>query len=106
VIYIEDLYFQVFSSWGNIWSFDDDGRWQVPFADAARNGEHVLGDVGFDLRIGNFFQEIETNVGTTLRAVYRVVPFSRCPDTQPDPECLDVAGERGFLFYAIVGGGF
>ena len=106
VVFIEDVYFQVFSSWGNIWSFDDDGRWQVPFADTARNGEHVLGDVGFDLRIGNFFQEIETNVGTTLRAVYRVVPFSRCPDTQPDPECLDVAGERGFLFYAIVGGGF
>jgi len=106
VLYVEDIYFQVFSSWGNIWSFDADGRWQLPFVDKAANGEHLLGDIGFDLRIGNFFQEIETNVGTTLRAAYRIVPFSRCPDAQPDPRCLEVAGERGFLFYAIVGGGF
>jgi hypothetical protein len=108
VAYIDDLYFQVFTSWGNIWSFDDDGSWQVPFADPARNGQRLLGDVGIDLRIGNFFQEIETNVGTTLRAVYRIVPFRDCPDSDPDadPHCLDIAGERGFMFYAIVGGGF
>jgi hypothetical protein len=107
-LYVEDLYFQVFTSWGNIWSFDRDGKRQVPFRDRAANGRYVLGDVGVDLRIGNFFQEIETNVGATLRAVYRIVPFRDCPDHDPnaDPHCLDIAGERGFMFYAIIGGGF
>jgi hypothetical protein len=107
-LFIEDIYFQVFTSWGNIWSFDRDGKRQLPFRDRAANGRRVLGDVGIDLRIGNFFQEIETNVGTTLRLVYRIVPFARCPDNDPnaDPHCLDIAGERGLMFYAIVGGGF
>ena len=41
VLYVEDIYFQVFSSWGNIWSFDLDGRWQVPFADKAANGRRM-----------------------------------------------------------------
>jgi len=105
-LYLEDLYFQVFTSWGNIWGFDANGKRQVPFVDAAPNGRRVLGDVGFDLRLGNFFQEVEANVGTTLRVVYRVVPFASCPDRQPQDDCLDVTGSRGFMFYAMMGGGF
>jgi hypothetical protein len=96
----------VFTSWGNIWSFDRDGGRQVPFADEAANGRRLLGDVGFDIRIGNFFQEIETNVGTTLRAVYRVVPFSSCPDRNPQDDCLEITGERGLLLYLMIGAGF
>jgi hypothetical protein len=106
ILYLEDLYAQVFTSWGNIWGFDPDGRRQVPLVDRAENGRRLLGDVGLDLRIGNFFQEAETNVGATLRAVYRLVPFARCPDRDPQPSCLAIDGQRGFMFYAIVGGGF
>lgn len=105
-LYLEDIYFQVFTSWGNIWSFDRDGSRQIPFVDRAANGRRVLGDVGFDLRLGNFFQEAETNVGTTLRVVYRVVPFGSCPDRDPQDDCLEITGSRGLLFYAMVGAGF
>jgi hypothetical protein len=105
-LFVEDIYAQVFSSVGNIWSFDPDGRRQIPLIDPALNGRRVLADVGLDVRIGNFWQEVETNIGTTLRAVYRAVPFTRCPDTPPAPNCLDIDGKPGFMFYAIVGGGF
>jgi hypothetical protein len=106
--FLEDVYFQLFTSWGNIWSFDTDGSRQVPFVDRAANGRHLLGDVGVDLRLGHFLQELETNVGTTLRVVYRLIPFSACPDedVNEDRSCLGPDGERGLLFYAMVGGGF
>ncbi len=107
-IYLHDVYFQLFTSWGNIWSFDRDGRRQRPFLDDASNGRHFLGDVGIDMRLGHFLQEIETNVGTTLRMVYRLVPFSECAsgDVSQDRSCLGIDGERGLMFYFIVGGGF
>ena len=47
------------------------GRIEEVLPDLARFAEDTVlvgHDIGFDLRIGNFFQEIETNVGTTLRA--------------------------------------
>ena len=105
--YLQDVYFQVFSSWGNIWGYTLNGRRQRPFIDAAPNGRQVLGDVGFDLRLGHFLQQVESNVGTTLRMVYRLVPFSRCPGTSSrEASCRGIDGERGFMFYFIVGGGF
>jgi hypothetical protein len=61
-----------------------------------------------DLRLLSFFQEIEANVGTTLRAVYRLVPFEACPgdDVAANPSCLGVNGDRGFMYYVLVGSGF
>jgi hypothetical protein len=106
-IYLQDVYFQVFTSWGNIWSYTPTGRRQRPFLDAAPNGRQILGDVGVDLRLGHFLQQVETNVGTTLRLVYRLVPFSRCPgQSSREPSCRGPDGERGVMFYFIVGGGF
>ncbi|MDD9936311.1 MAG: hypothetical protein OXT09_22050 [Myxococcales bacterium] len=107
-LYLEDIYAQIFTSWGNIWGFDEDGGRQVPFADRASNGRHVVGDVGFDLRLLNFFQELETNVGTTLRVAYRLVPLTECEgeDVREDPGCLDGNGDHGPIYYLIVGGGF
>jgi hypothetical protein len=107
-LYLEDIYAQVFTSWGNIWGYSDAGERQIPFVDRAENGRHIVGDVGLDIRLLTFFQEIESNVGTTLRAAYRLVPFTACPgdDPQQNPACLGVDGERGFLFYLIVGGGY
>ena len=107
-LYLEDIYWQVFTSWGNIWGYDRDGTRQVPFVDPAPNGQHILGDVGVDIRLGHFFQQLDGNVGTTLRAVYRIVPFDRCPDEtdEPAPDCPGPDGDRGFLFYFLLGGGF
>ncbi|HKU36883.1 MAG TPA: hypothetical protein VJR89_02015, partial [Polyangiales bacterium] len=105
--YLSDVYFQVFSSWGNIWGYTQDGRRQRPFLDAAPNGRQLLGDVGFDLRLGHFLQQVESNVGTTLRVVYRLVPFSRCPTSgSRDLACRGLDGQNGFTFYFIFGGGF
>jgi hypothetical protein len=105
--YLQDVYFQVFSSWGNIWGYTARGRRQRPFLDAASNGRQLLGDVGIDLRLGHFLQQVESNVGTTLRAVYRLVPFSHCPgQSSRELSCRGPDGERGFMFYFIVGGGF
>jgi hypothetical protein len=104
--YLNDVYFQVFTSWGNIWGYDGDGHRQRPFIDPASNGRSVLGDIGADLRLGHFIQQVESNVGTTLRLVYRVVPFSACADGSRDRTCIGPNGSRGLLFYFIVGGGF
>jgi hypothetical protein len=107
-LYLEDIYAQVFTSWGNIWGFDADGDRQLPFRDRAENGRYLLGDVGFDLRLWNFFQEVDTNVGATLRAVYRLVPFTACPeeDVRENPSCLGVNADPGPMFYFLLGGGF
>lgn len=105
-LYLNDVYFQVFTSWGNLWGYKLNGKRQIPFYNRAPNGNYVLGDVGVDIRLGHFIQQVETNVGTTLRAVYRLVPFSRCPDGSRDKSCLGPDGDRGFMFYFIVGGGF
>lgn len=106
--YLEDVYAQFFTSWGNIWGFDEDGRRQRPFVDRADNGRRVLGDVGADLRLLSFFHEIDANVGTTLRVAYRAVPFSACPegDATVDPSCLGVNGSRGLVYYLMLGSGF
>ncbi|HET6334572.1 MAG TPA: hypothetical protein VFG30_15220 [Polyangiales bacterium] len=104
--FLNDVYFQVFTSWGNIWGYDPTGRRQRPFVDPASNGRYVLGDVGADLRLGHFIQQVESNVGTTLRLVYRLVPFSTCSDGSRNRSCIGPNGERGFMFYFIVGGGF
>jgi hypothetical protein len=107
-MYLQDVYFQLFTSWGNIWGYDRNGRRQRPFFDAASNGRQLLGDVGLDIRLGHFIQSVEANVGTTLRAVYRLVPFSRCVDATnaSDGACFDPNNARGFMFYFIIGGGF
>lgn len=104
--FLNDVYFQVFSSWGNIWAYDPSGRRQRPFVDPASNGQFVLGDVGADLRLGHFIQQVESNVGSTLRVVYRLVPFTRCADGSRAASCIGPNGSRGFMFYFIVGGGF
>jgi hypothetical protein len=104
--FLNDLYLQVFTSWGNIWSYDPAGRQQRPFVDPAANGRLLLGDVGADLRLGHFIQQVESNVGTTMRLVYRLVPFSTCPDGSRNRNCLGPNGSRGFMFYFIAGGGF
>lgn len=104
--FLNDVYFQVFTSWGNIWGYDASGRRQRPFAEPASNGRIVLGDLGADLRLGHFIQQVESNVGTTFRVAYRLVPFSRCPDGSRDRGCIGPNGSRGFMFYFIVGGGF
>jgi hypothetical protein len=104
--FLNDVYFQVFTSWGNIWSFDPTGRRQRPFLDPASNGRFVLGDVGLDLRLGHFIQQVEANVGTTLRVAYRLVPFSTCPNGSHDRSCIGPNADRGLMFYFIVGGGF
>lgn len=107
-IYLQDVYFQLFTSWGNIWGYKPDGTRQWPFYNRAQNGRYVLGDVGIDIRLGHFIQQIESNVGTTLRAVYRLVPFSACPDGsgKDDASCLGPDGKRAISFYFLVGGGF
>jgi hypothetical protein len=111
-IFVGDLYAQVFTSWGNIWGYNQnaDGSFsrQIPFVDAAPNGQHILGDVGVDLRFGHFFQELDANFGTTLRAAYRLIPFSACPydDVNANPNCLDDGGRRALSGYLMVGGGF
>jgi hypothetical protein len=107
-LYLQDVYFQLFTSWGNIWGFKPDGSRQWPFVDRAQNGRYVVGDLGVDIRLGHFIQEIEANVGTTLRAVYRLVPFSACPDEsgKRDASCLGPDGKRALSFFFIVGGGF
>ena len=76
--------------------------------DAAPNGQHILGDVGVDLRLGHYFQELNANFGTTIRAAYRLVPFSSCPydDVTENPACLDDGGRRALSLYLMVGGGF
>jgi hypothetical protein len=104
--FLNDVYFQVFTSWGNIWGYDSGGIRQRPFIDPATNGRYVLGDLGADIRLGHFIQQVESNVGTTLRVVYRVVPFATCPDGSREKSCLGPNGSRGFMFYFIVGGGF
>jgi hypothetical protein len=104
--YLEDIYAQLFTSWGNIWGFDADGRRQRPFLDRASNGRHLVGDVGADLRLFSFLQEVETNVGTTLRLVYRAVPFATCPTGAADPTCPGVNGRRGLMGYVMIGAGF
>jgi hypothetical protein len=107
-LFVDDVYTQFFTSWGNIWGFDADGQRQWPIAHAAPNGRYVLGDFGVDVRVLTFLQGQETNVGTTFRAVYRAVPFSTCPDpaSAADPECLRVNGEAGAMFYLMLGAGF
>ena len=106
--YLEDVYAQFFTSWGNIWGFDEDGSRQRPFLDRAGNGRRILGDVGADLRLLSFFQEIDANVGTTFRVAYRALPFLECPDgdRSVDPACLGVNGNRGFVYYLMLGSGF
>jgi hypothetical protein len=107
-LFLDDVYAQLFTSWGNIWGYDENGERQWPIADAAPNGRHVLGDFGLDLRLLTFFQGQETNVGTTFRAVYRAIPFARCPDpaSAADPECLRINGKAGPMFYVMLGAGF
>ncbi|MDH5675839.1 MAG: basic secretory family protein [Myxococcales bacterium] len=107
-LFIEDIYAQVFGSGGNIWGFDANGDRQVPFRDRAENGRRAVADVGLDLRLLTFFQQLETNVGTTLRMVYRVVPLTRCPgqNVEEDPGCLGDNGAPGMSYFLIVGGGF
>lgn len=102
--FLEDIYAQLFTSWGNIWGFHADGRRQIPFRDRASNGRFVLGDAGFDLRFYSFLQEVEANVGTTVRVAYRAIPFATCPPDAPD--CLRINGRPGLMYYLIVGGGF
>jgi hypothetical protein len=102
--FLEDVYAQLFTSWGNIWGFDADGTRQRPFLDRAANGRRVVGDVGADLRLFSFFQEIDANMGTTLRLVYRAVPFARCP--AGDDVCFDVDGRYGLRAYLMFGAGF
>ena len=53
-------------------------------------------------------QEIDANVGTTLRVAYRLMPFLRCTDGDEtvDPTCLGVNGSRGFVYYLMLGSGF
>ncbi|HLV65479.1 MAG TPA: hypothetical protein VKY73_06690 [Polyangiaceae bacterium] len=102
--YLEDVYAQVFTSWGNVWGFHANGRRQIPFLDRAPNGRFVLGDAGLDLRFYSFLQEVEANVGTTMRVVYRAIPFATCPADAPD--CLRVNGRPGLVYYLILGGGF
>lgn len=106
--FLHDIYAQLFTSWGNIWGFDPDGTRQRPFLDRAPNGQYVLGDFGADLRFLSFFQEGDANVGTTLRVAYRAVPFVACPDANvaEDPRCLGVDGQRGLMYYVLLGGGF
>jgi hypothetical protein len=103
--FLEDIYAQLFTSWGNIWGFDQNGERQRPFFDRAPNGRHVLGDVGADLRLFSFFQEVETNMGTTMRLAYRVIPFQNCPGGTDDPNCR-VNARRGFMGYFMIGAGF
>jgi hypothetical protein len=107
-LFLDDVYAQLFTSWGNIWGYDANGERQWPVADAAPNGRYVLGDFGVDLRLLTFFQGQETNVGTTFRAVYRAIPFASCPDpaSAADPECLRINGEVGPMFYVMLGAGF
>lgn len=105
-LYLQDVYFQLFTSWGNLWGYKPNGERQIPFYNRASNGNYVLGDVGMDIRLGHFLQSVEANVGTTLRAVYRLVPFTRCPDGSRSQACLGPDSTRGFKFYFIVGGGF
>ncbi len=107
-LFLDDVYAQLFTSWGNIWGYDRDGSRQWPILDAAPNGRHVLGDFGVDLRLLTFFQGQETNVGTTFRAVYRAIPFASCPDpaSAADPECLRINGKVGPMFYVMLGAGF
>jgi hypothetical protein len=103
--YLEDVYAQIFTSWGNIWGFAADGSRMRPFYDRAQNGRFVLGDVGADLRLLSFFQEVESNMGTTLRLVYRAVPFQTCPTGPNDPSCV-INGRRGLMGYLMIGAGF
>ena len=107
-IFIEDIYGQVFTSWGNIWGYNDDGTRQVPFKDKASNGQHILGDIGFDLRINHFTGELNGNFGTTIRTAYRIMPFLDCSaDDQDDDGLCPVAdGKRAVSFYLMFGGGF
>ena len=105
-LYLEDIYGQLFTSWGNIWGFDADGHRQRPFLDRAANGRYLVGDVGADLRLFSFFQEVESNMGTTLRLVYRAVPFARCPTGPDSAECPGPNGRRGFMGYVMIGAGF
>jgi hypothetical protein len=103
--YLEDIYAQLFTSWGNIWSFDAEGERQRPFYDRAPNGRFLLGDVGADLRLFTFFQEVESNFGTTLRLAYRLVPFQNCPGGEADPNCA-LNSRRGVMGYLMIGAGF
>jgi hypothetical protein len=107
-LYLEDVYAQLYTSWGNIWGFDADGRRQRPLWDRAPNGRYLLGDFGVDLRLLSFFHEVESNVGTTFRVAYRAVPFTACPDAdvQLEPSCLGVNGARGLVYYLMLGAGF
>lgn len=107
-LFLDDVYVQLFTSWGNIWGYDANGGRQWPFLHTAPNGRHVLGDFGLDVRLLTFLQGQETNVGTTFRAVYRAIPFAKCPDpaSAGDPECLRINGKPGPMFYAMVGAGF
>jgi hypothetical protein len=107
-LFVEDIYGQVFTSWGNIWGYNDDGTRQIPFKDKASNGQHILGDVGIDLRINHFTGELNGNYGTTLRAAYRLMPFLDCSgeDKDADGLCPEGDGLRAFSFYLMFGGGF
>ena len=107
-LYIEDIYGQLFTSWGNIWGYNDDGTRQIPFRDKASNGQHILGDVGIDLRINHFTGELNANYGTTLRAAYRLMPFVDCGQEDRDQEGLCPQGDqqRALSFYLMFGGGF
>lgn len=107
-LFLDDVYAQLFTSWGNIWGYDESGRRQWPIVHAAPNGRYVLGDFGVDLRLLTFLQGQETNIGTTFRAVYRAIPFSKCPDpaNAADPECLRINGKPGPMFYVMLGAGF
>ncbi len=102
--FLEDVYAQLFTSWGNIWGYDADGSRQRPLLDRAPNGRRIVGDVGADLRLFSFFQEIDANMGTTLRVVYRAVPFARCP--AGDEVCFGVDGRYGLRAYLMFGAGF
>ncbi|MEE2961865.1 MAG: hypothetical protein VYA34_14105 [Myxococcota bacterium] len=106
--FIEDIYGQFFTSWGNIWGYNNDGSRQIPFIDPARNGQHLLGDIGFDIRIGHFWQEAARNLGSTIRLTYRLLPFTECPtdDVDANPDCLGSNGRRDLSVYLILGGGF
>jgi hypothetical protein len=104
--YLEDIYAQLFTSWGNLWGFDPGGRRQRPFFDRAPNGRHLVGDIGADVRLFSFFQEVESNMGTTLRLAYRAVPFARCPSGPASADCPGVNGRRGLMGYVMIGAGF
>ena len=107
-LFIEDIYGQFFTSWGNIWGYKEDGTRQIPFVDKASNGQHILGDIGFDLRINHFWGELNGNFGTTLRAAYRLMPFTNCApeDHDSDGICPPLDQERALSVYLILGGGF